>query len=146
AGHHLVATEGPELIGDDAGGALDVEADLGMRVEVLAPERDFVLHGSDAIDNGHSSSPAATKRGRQPSGWRTKRKTPGAMPAARASRAENRAEAGIDFTPDCRCPIFPDRQGSADASAHCAGGSLQAMRSDAMGYLRKSIAGIAAAA
>ena len=42
ARHHLVAAEGLELVGDDAGGAVHVVHELGMLVQVAAPRRDLI--------------------------------------------------------------------------------------------------------
>ena len=53
AGHDLVAAESLQFLRHDAGRALQVEADLRVRMQVLPPFGDFVLHGRDTIDDGH---------------------------------------------------------------------------------------------
>ena len=61
-GHDLVAAERPELVGDEAGGAMHLEADLRMLVNVAAPGRYLLVHGSDAIDDRHGVPlPAPTR-------------------------------------------------------------------------------------
>ena len=53
AGHDLVAPECRQLVGNDAGRAVHVEAELGMLVQILAPLRNFVLHSRDTVDDWH---------------------------------------------------------------------------------------------
>ena len=53
AGHDLVAAECLELVGDDAGGAVHVEEELGVLVEIAAPAGDLVGKVGDAVDDGH---------------------------------------------------------------------------------------------
>ena len=57
-GHDLVAAERPELVGDQAGGAMHLEADLRMLVNVAAPGRYLLVHGGDAIDDRHGDAPS----------------------------------------------------------------------------------------
>ena len=45
-----------EFLGDDAGGAHLLEADLGMGVEVAAQGGQFVGIGTDAVDRAHGGS------------------------------------------------------------------------------------------
>ena len=56
AGHHLVATEGFELVGNDAGGPMHVVEDLGVLMDIATPLRDLVVHGGNAVDDGHWGS------------------------------------------------------------------------------------------
>jgi len=53
AGDDLVAAERLELVGDDAGGAMDVEAELWMGVQVAPPAGDLLLQVGDAVDDRH---------------------------------------------------------------------------------------------
>ena len=53
AGDDLVAAERPELVGDDAGGAVHVVEQFGILVEVAAPGGDLVREVGDAVDDGH---------------------------------------------------------------------------------------------
>ena len=46
AGHHLVAAEALQLVGDHAGGAVHVEQQLRMGVDVLPPGGDFGVQKS----------------------------------------------------------------------------------------------------
>ena len=42
-----------KLIGDDAGGAMDLVEQLRVLMEVMAPGGHFVGEGGDAVDDGH---------------------------------------------------------------------------------------------
>jgi hypothetical protein len=48
-----------QLVGDDAGGAHFLEADLGMGVEVAPDSSEFVGIAVDAVDRGHVSCPVS---------------------------------------------------------------------------------------
>src|SRR6266851_1937206 len=48
-----------QLVGDDAGGADFLEADLGMRVHIPADRGELVGEGFDAVDVGHLIYPMA---------------------------------------------------------------------------------------
>jgi hypothetical protein len=52
-GHHLVAAEFPELLGDRAGGPRHVVQELGMGMQIVPPFGDFALLIGDAVDDGH---------------------------------------------------------------------------------------------
>ena len=54
-GHDLVAAERLELVGDEAGRAMHLEADLRMRVNIAAPGRYLLVHGGDTIDDRHGN-------------------------------------------------------------------------------------------
>ena len=47
---------GGELLGDDRGGALLLEADLRMGVEVVPPGDEVVGEAGDAVEDGHGGS------------------------------------------------------------------------------------------
>ena len=47
---------GGELFGDDRGGALLLEADLRMGVEVVPPGDEVVGEAGDAVEDGHGGS------------------------------------------------------------------------------------------
>ncbi len=53
ARHDLVAAEGFELLGDDAGGTVNVVEQLRVLVQIAAPGGDFVVHPGDAVHDGH---------------------------------------------------------------------------------------------
>ena len=57
AGHHLVAAEGAQLVGDRRGGAVDVELQFGMGVQVVPPGGDLVMQVGNAVDDRHQDSP-----------------------------------------------------------------------------------------
>ena len=57
AGHDLVAAEALELLGHDARGAVHVEQQLRMGVDVLPPGGDFRKKIGDAIDDRHGTAP-----------------------------------------------------------------------------------------
>ena len=46
----------PQAVGDQAGGAVGVEQDLGMLVEVAAPGGDLGLHLGEAVLGGHGGA------------------------------------------------------------------------------------------
>src|SRR5665213_2725024 len=48
-----------QLVGDDAGGADFLEADLGMRVQIPADRGEFVGKAFDTFDTGHVCYPMA---------------------------------------------------------------------------------------
>src|SRR4029077_2881372 len=56
ARHHLVAAERLELVDDYPGGALHLIQNLGVLMDVAAPLGDLVLHGGNAVDDGHEGS------------------------------------------------------------------------------------------
>jgi hypothetical protein len=49
--------EGLELLRDDAGGAVLLESELGMRVDVAPPGRHVCVQLGDAGDQGHGGFP-----------------------------------------------------------------------------------------
>ncbi len=51
----IVAAEFPQLVGDEARGAVHVVLQLGMRVEIVPPRGDLVGEAGDAVDDGHGS-------------------------------------------------------------------------------------------
>src|SRR5471030_1094251 len=51
-----------QLVGDDAGSADFLEADLGMRVQIPADRGEFVGIAVDAVDVGHVVYPVAEER------------------------------------------------------------------------------------
>src|SRR5262249_55871354 len=53
---HLDA-EALELVGDKIGGALFLEAQFGMRVDVAPPFRQLVVKAADIVDERHGSGP-----------------------------------------------------------------------------------------
>ncbi len=53
AGDDLVAAEGAQLIGDDAGGAMHLVEQFGVLVEIVAPSGHFVGERGNAVDDGH---------------------------------------------------------------------------------------------
>ena len=55
AGHHLVAAERLELVGDDPRRAVNVEEQLGMLVEIAAPGGDVIDEVGDAVDDWHEN-------------------------------------------------------------------------------------------
>ncbi len=63
-GHHLVAAECLELVGNARRGAVHFIEKLRMRVEIMPPAGDLVLHGGDAIDDGHRA--CSRRPGRPP--------------------------------------------------------------------------------
>ncbi len=54
-GHHFVAAERLEPLGDEGRCPVDVVQQFGMGMEVAAPRHDFRLQIGDAIDDGHNS-------------------------------------------------------------------------------------------
>ena len=57
--HHLVAAERLELFGDRAGGAVHVEQQFRMGVQVLPPGGDLMVQVGDAVDDRHGTLRAA---------------------------------------------------------------------------------------
>ena len=55
--HHLVAAEFLQLLGNDPGGAVGVEQDLGMFVQVAPPRGDLGQHLGKTVLHGHGTSP-----------------------------------------------------------------------------------------
>ena len=53
AGGNLVAAEIPQLVGDEAGSAMDVVLQLRMGVEVVPPCGDLIRQSCDPVDDGH---------------------------------------------------------------------------------------------
>ena len=49
---------GGELFGDDRGGALLLESDLRMGMEVVPPSDEVVGEAGDAVENGHGAPEA----------------------------------------------------------------------------------------
>jgi hypothetical protein len=62
----LVAAEGAQLVGDDAGGAVHVEQQFGMLVDVASPGGGFLGEFGDTVDDRHGTSAPgqAAARGR----------------------------------------------------------------------------------
>src|SRR6266511_3949502 len=57
SGHHLVAAEALELLGDGGGGAVHVVKEFGMGVDVMPPGGDLAVHGGNAVDDRHQVIP-----------------------------------------------------------------------------------------
>ena len=57
AGHHLVAAEALELLGHHARGAVHVEQQFRMGVDVLPPGGDLGVKVGDAVDDRHGMAP-----------------------------------------------------------------------------------------
>ena len=55
--HNLVASEFLELLLDDSGGAMHLEEQLRMRVEVTPPPGNFVMQFSKPVASGHLAPP-----------------------------------------------------------------------------------------
>src|SRR5215469_1911702 len=52
-GHHLVAAEALELVGNAGRRALHVVKEFGMGVDVAPPSGDLAMHGGNAVDDRH---------------------------------------------------------------------------------------------
>ena len=59
AGHHLVAAEGLELLGHARGGAVHVEQQLRMGMDIAPPCGDFGVQVGDTVDDRHGNSPSS---------------------------------------------------------------------------------------
>ena len=59
AAHHLVTTESLELLGNRAGGALHVEHQLRVGMQIAPPGGDFAVQVGDTIDDRHDNLRAA---------------------------------------------------------------------------------------
>ena len=76
------------ICGDDRITARVIEADLRVRMNITAPGRYLLVHGSDAVDDRHDESlPVARFCGSQPSPMRAKRKRNPDKRACRLPRA-----------------------------------------------------------
>ena len=53
ARHHLVAAEALQLVGDAAGGAVDVVEQFGMGMQIVPPCGDLAVQVGDAVDDRH---------------------------------------------------------------------------------------------
>jgi hypothetical protein len=58
-GHHLVAAELPESLGDDSGGSVHIEEEFRVLVEILPPGSDLVREVGNAVDDRHRDSVAS---------------------------------------------------------------------------------------
>ena len=75
ARNDVVAAEGFELLRHDTGGAVHVEPELRVRMQVAAPRGDLLVHGGDAVHDWHPVYPCSSRRqGSHPSRKPAKRK------------------------------------------------------------------------
>jgi hypothetical protein len=51
--HNLVAAKRLQFLGDGARGALDIEHQLGVCMQIASPSGDLGVQISDAVNNGH---------------------------------------------------------------------------------------------
>src|SRR3954471_4840868 len=65
AGHHLVAAEALELLGDRSRGAMYVIKQFGMGVDVVPPSGDLAMQVGNAVDDRHQIS-SLTQQGSTP--------------------------------------------------------------------------------
>ena len=66
AGHHLVAAEGLELVGDDAGGAQDVVLQFRVGMQIVPPFGDLGRKVGDAVDDRHEEAPVKGQCSKRP--------------------------------------------------------------------------------
>jgi hypothetical protein len=59
AGHHVIAAERLQFLGDQARGAMHIELQFRVRVQVAPPSGDFLVHAGNAVGDGHRWAPSA---------------------------------------------------------------------------------------